>query len=36
MAAPSRARRTIESFIRRMPSGSSPVSGSSKKITLGE
>ena len=33
IAAPSRARRKIESFIRRMPSGSRPVSGSSKKIT---
>src|SRR5579859_184448 len=30
MAAPSRARFRIESFIRRMPSGSSPVNGSSK------
>src|ERR1051325_7013716 len=36
MAAPSRARFTIESFMRRMPSGSRPVSGSSKKMTLGE
>src|SRR5690242_1147053 len=35
MAAPSRARFRIEFFIRRIPTGSSPVSGSSKKITLG-
>src|SRR5581483_9994991 len=36
IAAPARARRKIESFIRRMPMGSSPVNGSSKKITFGE
>jgi hypothetical protein len=36
MAAPSRARARMESFMRRMPIGSRPVSGSSKKMTRGE
>ena len=36
IAAPARARCTIEFFMRRIPSGSRPVSGSSRNSTFGE